>query len=112
MLFTGWRDDVAELMSVMDVFALPSWREGMPRSAIEAAASGLPLVLTDIRGCREVVRDGVEGLLVPVRDPEALADAITRLLEDSGLRSRMGAAARTASGGRVRPATCGGDGGR
>ena len=80
VLFTGWRDDVAELMSVMDVFTLPSWREGMPRSAIEAAASGLPLVLTDIRGCREVVRDGVEGLLVPVRDPEALADALTRVL--------------------------------
>ena len=94
VLFTGWRDDVAELMSVMDVFALPSWREGMPRSAIEAAASGLPLVLTDIRGCREVVRDGVEGLLVPVRDPEALADAMTRVLEDPALRSRMGAAAR------------------
>ena len=94
VLFTGWRDDVAELMSVMDVFALPSWREGMPRSAIEAAASGLPLVLTDIRGCREVVRDGVEGLLVPVRDPEALADALTRVLEDPALRSRMGAAAR------------------
>ena len=56
-------------MALMDVFVLPSWREGMPRSAIEAAASGLPLVLTDIRGCREVVRDGVEGFLVPVRDP-------------------------------------------
>ena len=56
-------------MALMDVFVLPSWREGLPRSAIEAAASGLPLVLTDIRGCREVVRDGVEGFLVPVRDP-------------------------------------------
>ena len=111
-MFTGWREDVAELMSVMDVFALPSWREGMPRSAIEAAASGLPLVLTDIRGCREVVRDGVEGLLVPVRDPEALADALTRLLEDPALRSADGGRRPTASGERVRRATRGCDGGR
>ena len=70
-VFTGWREDVADLMALMDVFVLPSWREGLPRSAIEAAAIGLPQVLTDIRGCREVVRDGVEGFLVPVRDPAA-----------------------------------------
>ncbi len=94
VVFTGWREDVAELMAVMDVFALPSWREGMPRSAIEAAASGLPLVLTDIRGCREVVTDGVQGLLVPVRDAGALASALVRVLEDGALRRRMGAAAR------------------
>ncbi len=78
----------------MDVFVLPSWREGLPRSAIEAAASGLPLVLTDIRGCREVARDGIEGFLVPVRDPRSLAGAIIRLLDDPELRTRMGAAAR------------------
>lgn len=94
-VFAGWREDVADLMALMDVFALPSWREGMPRSAIEAAASGLPLVLTDIRGCREVVRDEIEGLLVPVRDPIRLAEAILRLLEDPELRRRLGTAART-----------------
>ena len=94
VIFTGWREDVADLMALMDVFVLPSWREGLPRSAIEAAASGLPLVLTDIRGCREVARDGVEGFLVPVRDPVRLADAVLRLLEDPELRRRMGAAAR------------------
>jgi glycosyltransferase involved in cell wall biosynthesis/ribosomal protein S18 acetylase RimI-like enzyme len=93
-VFAGWREDVADLIALMDVFALPSWREGMPRSAIEAAASGLPLVLTDIRGCREVVRDGVEGLLVPVRDPRRLAEAILRLLDDPSVRRRMGEAAR------------------
>lgn len=94
VLFTGWREDVADLMRAMDVFVLPSWREGLPRAAIEAAATGLPLVLTDIRGCREVVRDGEEGLLVPVRDPDRLTSAILRLLEDPTLRRRMGAAAR------------------
>jgi glycosyltransferase involved in cell wall biosynthesis len=91
---TGWSDQVRDLMAVMDVFVLPSWREGLPRSAIEAAAMARPLVLTDIRGCREVVRDGVEGRLVPPRDPEALAAAIRQLLEDPDRRARLGAAAR------------------
>src|SRR5207244_8498796 len=68
VVFTGEREDVPSLLALMDVFVLPSWREGLPRSAIEAAAMGKPLVLTNIRGCREVARDGVEGLLVPPRD--------------------------------------------
>jgi glycosyltransferase involved in cell wall biosynthesis len=94
LVLTGWRDDVRDLLAVMDVFVLASWREGLPRSAIEAAAMGRPLVLTRIRGCREVARDGVEGLLVPPRDAGALARAIGALLDDDGLRERMGAAAR------------------
>jgi glycosyltransferase involved in cell wall biosynthesis len=94
VIFTGWRTDATLLLALMDVFVLPSWREGVPRSAIEAAAMGKPLVLTDIRGCREVARDGVEGLLVPPRDPARLAAAIERLLEDPMMRERMGAAAR------------------
>jgi glycosyltransferase involved in cell wall biosynthesis/ribosomal protein S18 acetylase RimI-like enzyme len=92
--FAGWRDDVRDLLAVMDVFVLASWREGMPRSAIEAAALGRPLVLTDIRGCREVARHEREGLLVPPRDPEALAAAVLRLAGDPDLRRRLGEAAR------------------
>jgi glycosyltransferase involved in cell wall biosynthesis/ribosomal protein S18 acetylase RimI-like enzyme len=92
--FAGWRDDVRDLLAVMDVFVLASWREGMPRSAIEAAAMGRAMVLTDIRGCREVARHGQEALLVPARDPEALVDAILRLAGDPELRRRLGAAAR------------------
>ena len=95
VVFTGWREDVPELLALMDVFVLASWREGMPRSAIEAAAMGKPLVLTDIRGCREVARDGVEGLLVPPRLAVPLANAIHRLASDAKLRRRLGAAART-----------------
>jgi glycosyltransferase involved in cell wall biosynthesis/ribosomal protein S18 acetylase RimI-like enzyme len=91
---TGWREDVRDLLAVIDVFALASWREGMPRSAIEAAAMGRPLVLTDIRGCREVARHGREALLVPPRDPDALAAAITRLVGDPALRRRLATAAR------------------
>jgi ribosomal protein S18 acetylase RimI-like enzyme len=76
------------------VFVLASWREGMPRSAIEAAAMGKALVLTDIRGCREVARHGREALLVPPRDPDALARAVARLAADPALRRRLGTAAR------------------
>lgn len=94
VLFAGWRRDVEVPLAAMDVFVLPSWREGLPRSAIEAAAMGLPLVLSEIRGCREVARDGVEGLLVPVRDPDALAQAIERVLTDEPLRRKLGDAAR------------------
>jgi glycosyltransferase involved in cell wall biosynthesis/ribosomal protein S18 acetylase RimI-like enzyme len=94
VLFTGWRDDVRDLLAATDIFVLPSWREGVPRSAIEAAAMGLPLVLSDIRGCREVARDGREGFLVPPRDPGSLASAILRLAEDADLRRRFGGAAR------------------
>ena len=80
--------------SAMDVFALASHREGFPRAAMEAAAMGLPVVATDIRGCRQVVEPGATGLLVPVRDPAALAEALRRLVEDPALRARMGDAAR------------------
>ena len=93
VVFAGWRLDIPELIACCDVFTLPSWREGLPRSAIEAAAMGKPLVLTDIRGCREVVRDGVEGFLVPPRDPPGLAEALSRLLRDPAERDRMGRAA-------------------
>ncbi len=88
------RDDVDELYGAMDLFVLASHREGFPRAAMEAAASGIPLVVTDVRGCRQVVDDGANGLLVPVRDPVALAAAIRRLGDDGALRSRMGAESR------------------
>ena len=94
VIFTGWREDVRDLMALMDVFVLPSWREGLPRSAIEAASMGKPSVLTDVRGCREVGRDGEEALLVPPRDPERLAAAIELLVCDASLRARLGRAAR------------------
>ncbi len=91
--FLGHRDDVERLYRAMDVFVLASHREGFPRSAMEAAATGVPLVVTDIRGCRQVVDDDVTGLVVPVRDPVALADAIVALVSAPTRRSAMGAAA-------------------
>lgn len=94
VVFTGYRDDVRDLLALMDVFVLPSWREGLPRSAIEAAAMGRALVLTDIRGCREVGRDGLEALIVPPRNAAAFTEAIARLVDDPELRGRLAAAAR------------------
>ena len=92
--FLGYRDDVPALMRAADIFTLPSYREGMPRSIIEAMVSGLPVVATDIRGAREEVVPGETGALVPVRDVPALAQALGRLVADPGLRARQGAAGR------------------
>ncbi|MEW9624793.1 glycosyltransferase family 4 protein [Rhodanobacter geophilus] len=90
----GHVDDMAGLLGSVDVVVLPSHREGLPRTLVEAAACGLPLVTTDVPGCREVVTDGIDGLLVPKGDGEALAQAIRRLHEDPGLAQRLGEAAR------------------
>ena len=92
--FLGLRSDVEELYTAFDVYVLASHREGFPRSAMEAAAMGLPVIATDVRGCRQVVDHGETGLLVPVRDAGALAEAIERVVSDDELRSRMGAAGR------------------
>jgi glycosyltransferase involved in cell wall biosynthesis len=90
----GQRDDVDELMRAADIFTLPSHREGMPRSIIEAMMTALPVVATDIRGCREEVVPCETGLLVPVRDPEALSAALAQLAGDADMRRRMGEAGR------------------
>lgn len=92
--FLGRRDDIVELYSAMDLYVLASHREGFPRSAMEAAAMGLPVVATDIRGCREVVAHGETGLLVPPRDPASLTRAVVLLVEDAERRLSMGMRAR------------------
>jgi glycosyltransferase involved in cell wall biosynthesis len=92
--FLGHRADVDALYPGMDMLVLPSHREGFPRSPMEASAFGVPVVATDIRGCRQAVDHEVTGLLVPVRDADDLARAIARLADDPALRARFGAAAR------------------
>jgi glycosyltransferase involved in cell wall biosynthesis len=94
IVFTGSRDDMEDVYRGFDLFVLPSHREGFPRSAMEAAATGLPVIATDIRGCRQVVSDAQTGLLVPLHDPVRLASAIEELVVDAALRRRMGIAAR------------------
>ncbi len=88
-VFTGMRTDIAELYPLMDVFVLPSHREGFPRSPMEASASGVPCIVTDMRGCRQVVVDGRNGILVPVGSVPALAEAIVDLLCDRDKARRL-----------------------
>ena len=76
------------------IACLPSYREGLPKALLEAAACGLPIVTTDAVGCREVVRNGGNGLLVPVGDARALADALRTLIFDADLRRQMGEESR------------------
>ena len=89
----GATDDVARVHREHHIAMLLSVREGLPKSLVEAAAAGRPIVATDVPGCREVVRDGREGCLVPFGDTDAAAQALVRLAGDRGLRLRLGAAA-------------------
>jgi glycosyltransferase involved in cell wall biosynthesis len=92
--FLGYRDDVEACYAAMDFYVLASYREGFPRSAMEAAAMELPVIATDVRGCRQVVEHGQTGFLVPLRDAGALADAMETLATDPATRARMAVAAR------------------
>ena len=85
----GWCDDVPRLFEKIDIMCLPSYREGLPKSLIEAAASGVAIVTTDTPGCREVVKHGDNGLLVSVGDSQQLAEALKKLVQDPELRQLM-----------------------
>jgi glycosyltransferase involved in cell wall biosynthesis len=86
----GFQDDMEDVYRQASIVTLPSYGEGLPTVLIEAASSGRPIVTTDVPGCREVVQDGVNGLLVPPRDPQALAQALETLARDPDLRKKMG----------------------
>jgi glycosyltransferase involved in cell wall biosynthesis len=90
----GLRTDMVDVMRRAHVVCLPSYREGLPKVLLEAAASGRALIATDVPGCRQVVVDRETGLLVPPRDSDALAGAISALVHDAELRRRCGANAR------------------
>lgn len=93
----GARSDIADLYRNAHIAVLPSYREGLPKSLLEAAACGLPMVATDVPGCREICRDGETGLSVPAQSVDALADALEKLAMDPTLRSSFGTAARKAA---------------
>ena len=90
----GFVDDIGALWARAHIAVLPSHREGLPLSLLEAAACGRPLVATDVPGCRDIARADLNALLVPVEDPEALANAIDRLARDPQLRRKFGRAGR------------------
>ncbi|MBI1299302.1 glycosyltransferase [bacterium] len=93
-IFTGIRQDMPDLYALMDLFVLPSHREGFPRSPMEASSMGVPCVVTDIRGCREAVTHGENGLLTPLGDVQSLADAMLTILRNPELAAKMSAAGR------------------
>jgi glycosyltransferase involved in cell wall biosynthesis len=86
----GWRADIPLILRQSHIVSLPSYREGVPKALIEAAASGRPIVTTDVPGCREVVQNKVNGFLVPPKDAQALANAIKQLMLNAYLRQEMG----------------------
>lgn len=86
----GRRDDMATVFAKIHIVCLPSYREGLPKVLLEAAACGRPIVTTDAPGCREIVQDGLNGFLVPVRDARAVAEALKKLLASPKLRQTMG----------------------
>ena len=90
--FLGHRNDVEDLYPAFDMYVLASHREGFPRSAMEAAAMGVPVIATDVRGCRQVVDHDSTGFLVPLNDAPALGDAIQRLAADPAMHARMSVA--------------------
>ncbi|MBN1477752.1 glycosyltransferase family 4 protein [Candidatus Sumerlaeota bacterium] len=94
VIMAGPRPEIPEILALSSIFALPTTFEGVPRSGIEAMASGLPCVMNAIRGCREEVIEGETGHLIPIHDPGAMADRLLRLLRDPALARRMGEAGR------------------
>ena len=90
VLWLGHRDDILELTALCDIYVLPSYREGVPRTLLEAASMAKPIVTTDVVGCREVVDDGYNGFLVPAKDSLSLNNAIKKLVESPDLRETMG----------------------
>ena len=93
-VFTGFTSEVPKYLRMMDIFVLPSYREGFPRSALEAMATELPVVATNIRGCREAVVHGETGFIVPPKDAKVLTDAVAFLLEHPDKAKQMGRAGR------------------
>ena len=93
--YIGQQNNMPELLSEIDIVCLPTYYgEGVPKILIEAASCAIPLITTDIAGCREIVEHGINGYLVPVRDPAAVATMIETLLLDVGLRKKMGSEGR------------------
>lgn len=90
----GFREDIENVYAESNIACLPSYREGLPKSLIEAAACGRPIITTDVPGCRDVIKPGISGILVPIKDEVALAGAIQELVENPIKRRSMGAAGR------------------
>ncbi|MBL0058202.1 MAG: glycosyltransferase [Elusimicrobia bacterium] len=98
MVLAGWRRDIAPILARTDLFCMTSLWEGLPRSLVEAMASGIPCVVNAVDGCKDVIQDGRNGFLINPGHPQATADRLLRLLEDEAMARRMGARARASIG--------------
>lgn len=92
--YLAHQDNIRHILSQSDIFVLPSYREGLPRTSMEALSMGLPIITTNVVGCRETVEDGINGFIVPPRNSIALAEAIEKLIMDPALAQQMGKAGR------------------
>jgi glycosyltransferase involved in cell wall biosynthesis len=90
----GWRDDAIALLKSSDIFLFPSFREGLSKALMEAMAAGLPVICSDIRGNRDLIKQGEGGLLLRPDDADGFAKAVRRLADDASLRAAMGAVNR------------------
>ena len=96
-IFAGFRRDIPQVLNLTTVNVLPSLREGLPQAILEAYASGVPVVATNVGGVRDILKDGENGFLIPPRDPAAIATAVSALLDDEALRQRIAANNRAAA---------------
>ena len=94
IIYRGYYSDIKKMYQDIDIVCLPSWREGFPKVLMEAASLGLPVITTDVPGCRDAVIKNVTGILVPAKDEIKLANAILKLFKDVNLRNKMGKANR------------------
>lgn len=94
VIYLGQRKDIRELIGACDLFVLPSYREGIPRTLLEAGSMAKPIITTNAIGCREVVENGKNGFLVPIGDTKELAQRIAQLSENKDLREKFGKASR------------------
>jgi len=92
--YLGQQNNIRHILSQSDIFVLPSYREGLPRTSMEAASMGLPIVTTDVVGCRDTVDQGITGFMIPPQNTQALAEAIERLILNPLLREEMGKTGR------------------
>ena len=90
----GFQNDVRPFLVISDCLIFPSYREGFPNVVIQAGSMGLSAIVSDINGCNEIVEDGVNGLIIPVKDPKALHDSMQRIYQDQELRERLAQNAR------------------
>ncbi len=92
--YLDYQKDMRSLYNEMNIVCLPSWREGFPKVLMEAASCGLPTITTDVPGCRDAIINDKTGILVPLKDPISLANAIEKLIQDNNLQQQMGKAGR------------------